>query len=421
MKEAAAASEQIWFLSDLLKRRVVIPPDRILGRVLDLVADARYYTPPVTGLVVGTGRGQRGFLPWEAVEEIGERSFTAKAGTGTRLASLENRPGQMQLKDHLFDKQIVDTAGAKVVRVNDLLLKERGRTLILSKVDVGLRGLLRRVGLRPLTEAFLKWLLSYQLGDNLISWHLVQSVTTADILQLKLSQTRLARLHPADLADILEDLDGPERSRLLRALDVDMAADALEEIDPKVQVSLIRNMPEEMASDILEQMSPDEAADILQGLEQNQAQTILKDMDEEQAEHVRCLLDHDEETAGGLMTNDFLALPPQATNQEALDALREQSADLGVVYYVYVEDNDGHLLGVVSLRELLMAEPHESLGSLMVTRLVTADLDDEPEAVAELFVKYGLRAVPVLDPQGRVHGVVRFKALLEAVAPHLGR
>ncbi len=421
MREAAANQESWYFLSDLLKMRVREADGPIVGRVLDLVADVRFYNPPIVGAVVGVPRRERCFLAWDRVEGMDERSLLISPGAGAEMRPLQGQAGFMLLKDHLFDKQIVDTAGAKVVRVNDLLLRQRGKDLLLSKVDVGLRGLLRRVGLRPFTEAFLKWLFSYQLGDNLINWHLVQSVGSADILQLKLSQARLSRLHPADLADILEDLDGPERARLLRALDVDMAADTLEETDPKVQVSLIRNMPEGEASDILEQMSPDEAADILQGLEETQAQSILKDMDKEQAEHVRCLLDHDEETAGGLMTNDFLAMPPQQTVEQALSALREQSADLDVVYYVYVEDSDGHLLGVVNLREMLAADPQTSLGTLMTTRLVTADLEDEQEDVAELFAKYGLRAIPVVDQQGRVHGVVRFKALLEAVAPHLGR
>lgn len=327
----------------------------------------------------------------------------------------------MLLGEHIFDRQIVDTGGAKVVRVNDLLLRRRGKGLILSKVDVGLRGLLRRVGLQGVTEAMLRFIFSYNLGDNLINWNLVQPVGSNDILQLKISQNRLSRLHPADLADIIEDLDGPARERVFKALAVDLVAEVLEETDPKVQVALIRNMPDEQASDILEQMSPDEAADILQNMDAKRARTILQDMEHEQAAHVACLLDHDEETAGGLMTTEFLSLPPDQTVERALDLLRQKSEDLDVIYYVYVEDADGHLLGVVSLRELFNSNPKATLGSIMFTRLVAVQLEDEQDDVAELFAKYGLRAIPVLDKQGRLHGVLRFKALLEAVAPHLGR
>jgi len=186
-------------------------------------------------------------------------------------------------------------------------------------------------------------------------------------------------------------------------------------------VALIKDLPTEEASDILEEMSADEAADVLQGLGKNRAETLLKEMEQEQADQVRCLLDHDKETAGGLMTSDFLGMPPKETAGKAMEVLRVKTPDLDVVYYIYIEDQDGRLLGVVSLRELLTADPSARLDSLMVTRLVAVDLEADPDDVAELFAKYGFRALPVLDKQGRIHGVIRFKALLEAVAPHLGR
>lgn len=421
MQPAPTTTERTWFLSELLKARVLEAQGRILGRVVDLVVDVRGFTPPVTGLVVASGRKARHFLPWSAVERLGSKAVHVAPGAAEQLTPLSERPGEVFLCEHLFDRQIVDTAGAKVVRVNDLMLRERGKGLILTKVDVGLRGLLRRVGLQGATDALLRFIFSYKLGDNLINWHLVQSVGSTDILQLKISQVRLAKLHPADLADIIEDLDGPERERVLKALAVNLVAEVLEETDPKVQVSLIRNMPDERASDILDQMSPDEAADILQSMDERRAQTLLKDMEQEQAAQVACLLDHDEETAGGLMTTEFLSLPPNQTVGRALELLREKSADLDVIYYVYVEDADGHLLGVVSLRELFGADPQATLGSVMFTRLLAVDLEDEQDDVAELFAKYGLRAIPVLDKQGRLHGVLRFKALLETVAPHLGK
>jgi Mg/Co/Ni transporter MgtE len=246
-------------------------------------------------------------------------------------------------------------------------------------------------------------------------------VGSEHILRLRLSQARLSRLHPADLADILEDLDPTARARVFQALGTELAADILEEAEPKVQVALIKDLPDEEASDILEEMSADEAADVLQGLDKKRAETLLQEMEQEQASQVRCLLDHDKETAGGLMTSDFLGMLPQETAGRALEVLRVETPELDVVYYVYVEDQDGRLLGVVSLRELLTAEPGARLDSLMTTRLVAVDLDEEPDEVAELFAKYGFRALPVLDKQGRLHGVIRFKALLEAVAPHLGR
>lgn len=423
MRQALSTDiDTYWFLSDLLGYRVVAEPgDRILGRVRDLVADARLPVPPVMGLVVGVPRQPDLFVPWARVMEIGDKAIRVSHAAQQPLASPPETPGEMLLKDQLLDKQIVDTAGAKVVRVNDLQLRQRGNSMVLAGVDVGLRGLMRRVGLQKATEAVLRWIFSYQLGDNLIKWHLVQPVGSEHLLRLKLSQARLSRLHPADLADILEDLDPSTRARVFQALGTEMAADILEESEPKVQVSLIRNLPTEEASDILEQMSPDEAADVLQELDKGRAENLLKGMEQEQADQVRCLLDHDKETAGGLMTTDFLGLPPHETAAHALEVLGQEAPDLDVVYYIYVEDQDGHLLGVVSMRELLTADPESPLGTLMVTRLVAVDLDEDPDEVAELFAKYGFRALPVVDKMGRLHGVIRFKALLEAVAPHLGR
>lgn len=419
---AKATTDATRFLSDLLKRRVVdASQGQILGRLQDLVADARQALPPITGLVVAGPNRQRRLLPWSQVREIKGKAILVEAAAGSALGPVVVNPGELLLREQLMDKQIVDTAGAKVVRVNDLKLMQRGGQLLLSGVDVGLRGLMRRVGLQGVTEALLRWVFSYDLGENVIKWHRVQTVGSEHILRLKLSQARLASLHPAELADILEDLDPSTRSRVFHALGKEMAADILEETEPKVQVALIKDLSTAEAGDILEQMSPDEAADVLQSLDQRRAERLLREMEYEQANTVRCLLDHDEETAGGLMTTAFLALPPQETAGRALQILQKKAPELDVFYYIYVEDEAGKLLGVVNLRELLSADPGATLGALMFTRLVAVDLEADPDDVAELFAKYGFRALPVVDQMGRLHGVIRFKALLAAVAPHLGR
>jgi CBS domain-containing protein len=347
-------------------------------------------------------------------------SVKVRSGALDSLSEPTISAGEFLLRKGLLDKQIVDTAGAKVVRINDLHLHRRNGNLVLARVDVGMRGLLRRLGLLRVTAAVIQWLFGYTLPDNLIAWRLVQPVGSQDILRLKFSQARLARLHPADLADIIEDLDRPERDRVFRALDIEVAAEVLEESDPKVQVQLIQQMTAEKASDVLEQMSPSEATDLLQELEEPHAQSLLQEMEPEAAQDVRCLLTHDEETAGGMMTPSFFSQPPHATVEQALESLRREAGDLDVIYYIYVEDSQGQLVGAVNLRELLTSDPQAPLESIMVRRVVTAALDDKKSDIAELFAKYGLRALPVVDKEGRIHGVIRFKSLLEAVAPHLG-
>ncbi|MBF0530778.1 MAG: magnesium transporter [Deltaproteobacteria bacterium] len=419
MKSLDNHESPIWFLTEILNRRVVDSEGLVLGRVLDLTANAHEADPLVTGMLLSNKIKERSFLPWVCVEKISREAVVVKSGTQAQLTKETPGPDQIFLNKNLLDKQIVDTSGAKVIRVNDLQLRPRNGDLLLYKVDVGFRGLMRRVGLLAPMEKMLKWIFDYSLTDNLIAWRLVQTVGSADILRLKLSQSKLSRLHPADLAEIIEDLGLPERDRFFKALDIDVAADVLEESDPKIQVSLIQNLSLEQASDVLEQMSPSKATDLLQELEEPQAQTLLQEMEPEIAEDIRGLLVHDEETAGGLMTTSFFSQPPETTASRALELLRQQAEDLDVVYYVYVEDANGLLLGVASLRDLLTASPETTLESIMMTRVVSTTLEADKDQITELFVKYGLRAVPVVDEQGRIHGAIRFKSLLEMVAPHL--
>jgi len=419
MKESPNHNGSVWNFCDFLGHRVVDHQGHALGRVVDLVADLREHDPPITGVILsGPGRSRQQ-LSWSLVEEVLPDVVKVRSEALDSLSAVAALPGEILLRKGLLDKQIVDTEGAKVVRVNDLQLRRRNGHLVLSRVDVGMRGLLRRLGLLRPTAALVQWLFGYTLPDNFIAWRLVQPVGSPDILRLKFSQTRLARLHPADLADIIEDLDRPERDRVFRALDIEVAAEVLEEADPKVQVQLIQHMPTEKASDVLEQMSPSEATDLLQELEEPHAQTLLQEMEPEAAQDVRCLLTHDEETAGGMMTTSFFSQPPLATVNQALEALRREASDLDVIYYIYVEDQQGQLVGAVSLRELLTSDPQAPLESIMVKRVVFTTLDDKQSDIADLFVKYGLRALPVVDNEGRIHGVIRFKSLLEAVAPHL--
>lgn len=414
--------ENVIYFSKLLRADVVDDQGRSLGRLRDLAAEAQQALPPLTALLVENGRGEPHLFPWSAVRALEGHRIVVETSAEPENGSLEERlAGRLLVRQHLLDRQIVDTGGAKLVRVNDLVLRRRDGQLVLSAVEVGARGLLRRAGLLRLVEAALDWLFSYRLPENLIHWHLVQPVGSADALRLKWSLPRLSHLHPADLADILEDLDPATRARFLQLLDAETAADVLEATEPRVQTALINHMSTEEASDILELMPSDEAADVLQGLAPERAESLLREMEPEQAEQVRCLLDHDQATAGGLMTVGFLGLPPEASVGQAFDHLRQESADLDVIYYVYVENQDGRLLGVVNLRQLLASPPATRLAQLMETRMISVDLKDSPAHVANIFAKYGLRALPVLDGQGRLHGVLRFKALLEAVAPHLGR
>jgi CBS domain-containing protein/sporulation protein YlmC with PRC-barrel domain len=410
------------FLSQILGKKILDSEGRSVGRILDLVVCLGGETyPAVTGILSKSRWRREAFvIPWQNFIETNGRFVADFRGKNDFSGLMPDRE-EVLLKESLLDKQIVDTNGAKVRRVNDLqFLKAHGR-FYLVHVDVGFRGLMRRVGLESTTNFILKGLFEYDLPDQFISWRFVQPVSSPNLLRLNIAESRLSQLHPADIADIIEELDVRQRTAVFQSLDVETAAETLEETDPKIQVSLIENMEAAQASDIIEEMSLSDAADLLGDLPRHTAEGILKEMEQEIAEDVKELLSHPEETAGGLMTTAYLSFLPSTTVLEALQVIRREAEDLDFVYYLYITDEDEHLLGMLSLRELLVATPETKLSDLMFRRVVMVDLDEETDQIASDFAKYGIMAIPVVDDQKKLKGVIMFKNLLEMVAPRLGK
>jgi Mg/Co/Ni transporter MgtE len=271
---------------------------------------------------------------------------------------------------------------------------------------------MRRVGWEKLVDQALRWFFSYVLPNQFISWKYVQLLSGSDLLQLSVSQKKLSLLHPADLADIIEDLSGRDRSAIFHALDAETAAEALEEIDPKIQKALIETIPVEKASDIVEEMSPSDAADLLADLPEERAEEILEGMEQEKAEDLRELLVHSDETAGGLMTTAYLALPPGVTVETAIIRLKAGAPNLDIMDYIFIVDEEEILQGVVSIRDLLTAHSHQTLSEIQPARVVSMKLDEDQNEVVEAFAKYGFRALPVVDEEGHLKGVISFRSVL---------
>ncbi|MDA8124793.1 MAG: CBS domain-containing protein [Deltaproteobacteria bacterium] len=409
------------FLSELLGRKIVDSEGRPVGRVLDLAGNLGETYPPVTEVLLrSAASGKIALLPWRHLSMVGD-ALVAQSLQPEDLREPALRPGELFLKETLLDKQVVDTDGAKIRRVNDLQFLKTLKILYLVHVDVGFHGLLRRVGLVRPTGFVLRTLFDYQMTDQLISWKFVQPVSSPDLLRLTVAQNRLSHMHPADLADIIEELDIHNRSAVFRSLDVETAAETLEETDPKIQVSLIEGLELANASDIIEEMSLPEAADLLGDLPKDKAEGILKEMERDVAEDVKELLAHPEEVAGGLMTTSVLSFAPAKTVQEAMATIRREAEDADLIYYLYVVDAEERLLGVLSLRDLIVAAPETTLAELMDTRIVAVNIEEKKNRIAEDFAKYGILAMPVVDDDNRFKGVILFKNLLELVAPQLGR
>jgi magnesium transporter len=393
--------KEFYFFSDFLNRRVCDSSGVSVGKVVDVVAERAEPYPMIIGLVVKRkGRAGRSYLPWEKIARI-EPMVTSSEETLQASEAVFPEKDIVLLRE-VMDKQIVDTFGAKVVRVNDLHFLRMNAHLRLVHVDVGFRGLMRRVGWERLVDRVLRWLFSYELPNQFISWKYVQL------------------LSGSDLADIIEDLSGRERSAMFHALDPETAADALEEIDPKIQKSLIEETPVEKASDIVEEMSPSDAADLLADLPEEKAEEILEGMEKEKAEDVRELLVHSDETAGGLMTTGFLSLNPKVTVETAIARLKAEASDLDIIDYVYVVDEEEIFQGVVSIRDLLTAQLQQPLSEIQSQRLISVTLGEDQKEVIEAFAKYGFRALPVVDEENHLRGVIGFRSVLDVLAPEAG-
>jgi magnesium transporter len=330
-------------------------------------------------------------------------------------------PTDILIYRDLLDKQIVDINGAKLVRVNDLELGDVKGKLCLVAADIGLRGLLRRLGVEKRGEKFLS-LFKYKLLHKLISWTYVQTVEPKlTRLTLTVSRQKVSSLHPADLAEIISEVSQKERSAIFGSLDVDTAAEALHELEPRVQADIIDDMSKERASDILERMPPDEAADVLGDLPEAKAQELINLMEKEEAEDVQELMEHEEDTAGGLMTTEFLAFPPDMTVEEAIKELRLEAPNVETIYYLYVLDTEEHIIGVISLKNLILAVPQTLLSDIMKTPAKTISLETGEKDVAEFISKYNLLAAPVVDENMVMRGIVTVDDVVDFLLPTASR
>jgi len=402
------------YLSDIQNRKVLGPSGDEVAKLIDIAVVPSAQFPPVQWAILVTRNGEQAIRWSDLTSEVGHYRVRVALD---QIAKAGLPDDALRLGRDLLDKQIVDTTGAKIVRVNDLQLEEAGGQLRLVGADVGLRGLLRRVGAEGLAEG-LFGTVGRKLPRGIIPWNLVQPIDTgATSVRLTVPHAKLALLHPADIADIVEDMSAEERVAVFEQLDIETAAEALAEVDPEMQVEIVGDLDEARAADILDEMAPDEAADLLQDLPDQQREDLVELMEKEEGEDVEQLLAHSEDSAGGIMTTDFVALPRELTAAAAIDRLRELKPDPESAYYLYVIDAEGRLDGVVSLRDLVVATPSEQLVTIMDPHILKVDVDTSKEDVASLIAKYDLLAVPVVDADRKLLGTVTIDDVIEFMLP----
>jgi CBS domain-containing protein len=392
------------FLSRLVGRPVRDRDGDVFGKVRDLIVALGEQYPPVTGLVVRVAEGREIFLPWTDVEEIDEAGARLRT-TRIDIATFQQRPDEIRLRLDLLDKQIVDVEGRKIVRVNDIQLAPVEARLRLVAVDVGLAGILRRLGLSGPGSRLARAL--HLDAEKYIEWEDVDPVESSiSSVKLRVPHQALATLHPADVAHVVEQLAPRDRAGILAALDDERAADVLEELAADDQVDILEALSPEKAADILEEMGPDEAADLVADLSEERQQQLLDLMEPEEASDVRELLAYGEETAGGLMTTDFITVTPEMTAEQVIDRLRELQPDADHVYYLYVTDPDGTLVGTITMRGLIVAQPETRVRDFMRPDPISVAVDLDAEQVGAAIARYNLLALPVVADDGKMQGIV---------------
>jgi CBS domain-containing protein/sporulation protein YlmC with PRC-barrel domain len=396
-------------LTALLGTPVTDAQGQLRGKLKDIAVATGPDAGKVAGLVLKTRTGLC-IVPSQDVMET--PAGTLELRSSGAMVPLVDPGNYLYLQQDLVDRQIIDIHGRKVVRANDVDLEWLGQgsvhLLRVAEVEVGLRGAFRRVFKGLLPRAQLESL-SRKLSPHGIPWRFVDviEVDPARRVKLRIEHERLAEMHPSDLAEILEDLAPAEREAVFTSLDEEVAAETLEEVDPKLQKSLLEKLDEETIADIIEEMDPGAAADLLAELPEEQSDAILEEMEPEERHEVEELLEFDEDSAAGRMTTDFVFVGTEATVGQAVQALRTFDGDPETVTEIYLLDEKRLLRGAIALSRLVMALPETRLAVLAESRVLSCPADLRQNDLAEMFDKYNLRALPVVDALGRMVGVVQ--------------
>jgi CBS domain-containing protein/sporulation protein YlmC with PRC-barrel domain len=403
------------WLSRILDQPVFDAQGERLGRCVDiLVAETEKALPPLRAVAVAEDRGRVRIIPAEEIAWLSP-SMILK---GRQPPEYTPRGDELYLRRQVLDRQIVDTEGRRLVRVNDLQITKPNGRYCLAGVDVSSMGLARRLGAENLVEQ-VATVLRRDVPRIVIPWRDVAPIESDAPIRLRVSRDRLSRMHPADIANIVAELDPSTGQALLTSLETSMVADAMQEIDPALQVSMIETLGPDRAADVVEQMDPDDAADLLADLEPDDRARILELMQDDNAVDVEKLLAYPPASAGGIMTTEFTTLPRGLTAAEAMAALRRsaEAREDETMYYVYVVDDERHLEGVLTLRDLVMAAPESRIDQLLGSRPLSVNVLTPQEEVSRLVAKYDLLAVPVVDESNVLHGIVTVDDAIDAIIP----
>ncbi len=416
----AAVLEHKFFLSEIIGRKVYLKSTlEQIGRLTDIVMIETGKLPEVSHFVVSRPFGYPSLLmPLNKLTLISKTEIVFDVG-GLIECTREPPEGSILLRAHILDKKILDMDEHEVEVIYDISLDFQGSKLYVSEVDISRRRVLRRMGLGWLAD----WLSEQRKEDTMISWLYVQQLPEGidafkGHVKLSILKENISDIHPVDLADILEELDGDQRIAVFNEIEPEQASETLEEVEPRVLRELIRAMSKRQAATLINARSPAQAAAILAALPSAEADELLQLIDKDRATKVQNIIDHHDENILLFSTQKFIKMPETTQVEEVMTDFRKIARDMDVIMYVYVTDEQDRLKGVVDLRELIAAEPDRSIGEIMTDNIISLNPNDTLRDAIEMFDRYSFRAIPVTDDQDKLLAVTSFRDI-RGIEPRL--
>jgi magnesium transporter len=408
-----ADPEQAFFLSQLLGAKIMVA-DKKIGKLSDMVIKENGTLPVVTQLCVSMPFGEHLVIPWGEVESVSSKEI--RLGV-IDINSFPKDPAEnsVLLKDHILDKKAIDLDGREMEVVYDIKLVLRNHILYVSDVDLSRYGLLRRMGLAWLANSI--YSLAESIRDQTISWTYIQPLPDElgrfrGDLKFKILKEKLEDMHPVDLADMLEEMDHDQRVVLFNELEAEQASDTLEEIDPTVQRDLVSSLKIEKSAQLIDQMTTGQAADVLSILSGAEADDILELLSPENAQKIHAIMEQQEENILDYSTMEFLRYSPDQSVEQVQDEYRADAKGKDVVMYLYIVDEKDTLLGVLDIKELLLAEDDALLKDVMVENVISLDSDSTLKEATEMFNRYNFRALPITDDNDKILGVITYRDVM---------
>ncbi len=400
--------DKVNFYSNIVGKKALDADNDAVGIVRDFVIESGDRFPVISAVVVAVKKEKKKIL-FSQVLEMNPVKFNAKKDS---ITFLELTEADALVSNSIIDRQIVDIDGLKVIRVNDVFFSKIDDKFCITHADVGTRGLIRRLGFEKILKIFLP-----KFKDKLISWEYVEPLHPSRALQLKIPRSKLAELHPADIADLMEGVSHQTRELIVTQLDTQTAAETLVEAEPEVRQSLFMTLRNKRIASIIEKLAPDEAADLMHFVPRSKISELLTLLKPDFAKKVKDLMKYGKETAGGMMSTEFIHVPKEYTAQQVIDFLRQISPSAEVKYYIYVVDEAGKLSGVLSLRDLIIAPPQKKVSEFMIADVLFVEDTATKEDVSKAILKYSLLALPVVGVDGKLVGVVDVEEVLDSAAP----